>query len=269
MRRQLVGQRLGRAIAGLVRVVGDYEPFDPEVLHRREMLGGEAFDAVARRHLPITGRPKRQRVEQRLAQDHVRRAGNRLHVEDAAQRAGQVEMARHAGPRVVREPPAVELDDLAGLVHDRDHERPVEVLVPTRAQEAELFEAAPQRRPGLAIARRQAIAERAVGEAELEVLDQLGRAETTALEIAECLRARLQRRVIVGHHLLEDLVVGRVAFDRCWQPHHCRALHAPRARRRRGDHGGIGAKHLDRVPEAQPLGLHHPVDHRAAALAGP
>jgi hypothetical protein len=139
-------------------------------------------------------------------------------------------MPWHPGPRVVREPAPVELHDLAGRVGDRDHERPVEVFVPARPQQAELFEAPSQRRAGLAIARRQAIAERAVGEAQLEVLDQLGRAQAAPLEVAERLGARRQRRVVVGHDLLQHLVVRRVAFNRRWQPWHRRALHAPGAR---------------------------------------
>jgi hypothetical protein len=268
VQRQVLGQGLGGAIAGLVGIVGDHHPRDPEALDCREMLGGEALDAVARRHAPIASRPKRQRVQQRLAEDDLRRAGERLDVEDAAQGTRQVEMARHPGARMVREPPPVQLDDLTGLVRDRDHERPVEVLVPARPQQAELFEAAPQRGPGLAIARRQAVAERAVGEAQLEVVDQLGHAQAAVLEIAQRLGTGLERRVVVGHHVLEQLVVGRVALDRRGQPRHRRALHAA-GRRGGGDRGRIGAQQLDSVPEAQPLGLHHPVDHRAAPLAGP
>ena len=228
MRRQLVGQGLGRAIARLVGVVGNHDAFHPEALKHRQVLGGETLDAVARRHVSIAGRPKGQRVQQRLAEDDLRRAGERLHVEDAAQRPGQIEMARRPGPRMVREPTPVELDDVAGLVHDRDHQRPVEMLVAARAQQAELVEAPPQRGAGLAIARGQAIAERAVGEAELKMVDELGRAQAAALEIAERLGAGLQRRVVVGHRLLQDLVVGRVPLDRRRQPRHRRALHTTR-----------------------------------------
>jgi len=237
VRRQLVGQRFGGAIARRVRIVRDHEPFDPEALHRREMLGGEAFDAVARRHLPIAGRPKRQRVEQRLAEDDLRRLGQRWDVEDAAQRTRQVEMSRGLGAELVREPPAVARDDLAGRVDDRDHQRPVEVLVPARPQQTELFQAPPQRGPGLAIARGEPVAERAVGEAQLEVLDELRRAQPAPLEVAERLGARRQRRMVVRHHLLEHLVVGRVARDRRRQPRHRRALHV--ARGRDGGHGSV------------------------------
>jgi hypothetical protein len=63
VRRQLVGQGLGGAIAGLVRIVGDHHPRDPEALERRQMLHREALDPVARRHVPIPRRPKRQRAD--------------------------------------------------------------------------------------------------------------------------------------------------------------------------------------------------------------
>src|SRR5216117_3783252 len=115
------------------------------------------------------------------------------------------------GPRMIREPAPVELDDLAGFVEDRDHERAIEVLVPARAQEPQPLEPSPELGACLPIAGWQPIAERAVGEAELEVIDQLGRAQTAALEIPERLGTRLQRRVIVRDHLLEHLGVGRLA----------------------------------------------------------
>ena len=87
MRRQLVRQGESRTIAGLVGIVGDHHPRDPQALERRQMLGREALHAVARRHVPIAGRPKRQRVQQRLAEDDLGRVSERLGVEDDAQRA--------------------------------------------------------------------------------------------------------------------------------------------------------------------------------------
>ena len=49
-------------------------------------------------HVPETGAPEGQRVDQRLAEDHVFSRRQRLDVPDAAVRPGQVEMRRRAVP---------------------------------------------------------------------------------------------------------------------------------------------------------------------------
>ena len=57
-----------------------------------EVIGGEALDAVARRHVPQARTPKRHRVDQRLAKDDLLARRQRFHVPHAAVRARQVQM---------------------------------------------------------------------------------------------------------------------------------------------------------------------------------
>ena len=70
-------------------------------LEGRQVVGGEALDAVARRHVAEARAPEGQRVDQRLAQDDLLARLERRDVEDAAVRAGQVEVQRRPRPQLV------------------------------------------------------------------------------------------------------------------------------------------------------------------------
>ena len=83
-----------------------------------------------------------------------------------------------------------------------------------RAQDAEPLQPTAQLGPGLAALRRQPVAERPVRVAEPEALDQLRRAQPPLLEVRERLRALLERLVVVGDDLVEQLGVVLVLLDR-------------------------------------------------------
>lgn len=83
-------------------------------------------------------------------------------------------MQRRSRAQAFRDLAPVELGDPALLVEDRHDEGAVQVFVAARADHAERLEPLADRRPLLAVLRRQAVAERAVREAELEVLHGLG-----------------------------------------------------------------------------------------------
>ncbi len=216
--------------------------------------------------------PKRQRVEQSLAQDDLPARAQRRRVEDAPVRARQVQVKRRARPQPRGDLSTVHLGHSSRLVDDRDHDRAVEVFVAALAQDAEPLKASAQLAPGLAVLLRQTVRERAVGKANAEVLDHLRVLQASPLEIGERLGALLERRVVVVDHLLQERLVVRARF------HHRRQLRRRRPRRRRlrsaalawregGERGKVSPQHLDRAPKAHPLGTHHPVDHAPSRLA--
>ena len=176
---------------------------------------------------------------------------------------GQVEVQGRADAQVVTDLSAVELGDTACGVGHRDNEGPGQVLVATLAIDAEGDEATPECRPGLGLAIGEAQPEGPVGVAEAEVLDGLGVVDLAALQIGEGLGGLGQGGAVVGDHLGEGLGVVDVEGDRGRKTSGSRV---PRP----GHHRGLaGAQQLERVAEAHPLGLHHPVDGTAPGLAGP
>ena len=229
---------------------------------------GEALDAVGGRDVAEACAPECECVDERLAEDDFLRGDEGLDVEDAAVRAGEVEMERRAGAQLVswRDLPAVGAEGLAPLAEDRDDERAVEVLVAAVPEDSELLEPCADLLAGLAVHGGEAVAEGPVGVAEPEAVDEFGMDEASLLEIAECLRALLQRLVVVADHLAEKLAVVGVEVDGRRQLRDGRALRGVERGRRREV---LGPQDLDGVPEAHPFGLHHPVDRRAARLTSP
>ena len=101
-------------VAGVVAVVGDQHPLGAVRLEGLEVVRGEALDAVARGHVAEAGAPEGQRVDQRLAEDDLLRSTEGVEVEDAAVRAGQVEVVGACrSRRSWRDLAAVDLDDVA------------------------------------------------------------------------------------------------------------------------------------------------------------
>ena len=98
---QLLRERLGGTVAGVVAVVGDQDVLGAVALEGRQVVEGEAFDAVAARDVPEAGAPEGESVDQRLAEDDFLRRLERLDVEDAAVwcRGGRGEAACPAGGR--------------------------------------------------------------------------------------------------------------------------------------------------------------------------
>ena len=89
------------------------------------------------------------------------------------------------------------------------------MLVPALAVDAELLQPSALLRAGDAVLVRQAVTQRAVGEAQPELLDHLRRLQAALDEILLRLRRLLQRLVIVAHHdFQQPLVVRRVLDQR-------------------------------------------------------
>src|SRR5688572_24022758 len=101
---------------------------------RLAMIIGEALDAVARRHVPKSRAPKRQRIDQALAKNDLLRARQGLLVPYASMRPGQIQVHRRPLAQVVVDLPPVHLHDAASFVEDRDHDGAVQMLVPILAQ---------------------------------------------------------------------------------------------------------------------------------------
>ena len=91
-------------------------------------------------------------------------------------------------------------------------------------------------------------------------------AQSALFQIRQRFGRLLQRLVIVVDDLLKSLRIVGLAGDGRRKFSHRRLLHRLRSgfEQRRV----IGAQQLDRVPEADALRSHHPVDHRASRLAG-
>src|SRR5574341_1647212 len=108
--RELPRQLLGGPLAGVVAIISNQHPLDPETLEELEVLRGEAVHPVARRDMAVARTPEGQRIEQRLAEDHFLRTLEARGVPDAAMRAGQVEMQRRPLAQIISELPPVAPD---------------------------------------------------------------------------------------------------------------------------------------------------------------
>ena len=141
-------------VPGVVRVVGDADAADFLRPDRLEKFVREPLATVTERHVVDAVHPERQRVERRLAQDHVRLV-QRLDVPDAFMWAGQVQVKRGSRFKPGRDFPSVHFDQVSGFVEDRHRHRAGHQLVSALAQDAELFKPRADRLPVLPVLRRQ------------------------------------------------------------------------------------------------------------------
>ena len=213
-------QLLGRLVARRVAVVRDQHPLDTVGQERFVVLARETVRAVRRGHVAEARAPKRQRVDQRLAHDHLLAGREGGEVPDARVRAGQVQVLRRALPQRSVDLPAVRLHHLAIEIEDRDDERAVQVLVAALADDPQLLEAFADLLPCLAARLRQAQTERAVGKAQLESPNRLVVGDSALLEVRERLWALEQGLVVVVDHLPQQIAIARV------EPHRRRQVTA-------------------------------------------
>jgi hypothetical protein len=90
-------------------------------------------------------------------------------------------VARKGFLQVVANLPAVDLGDVARLVHDRNHQAPVEVFVPGGAQYPDRLQPLAHAAAGHALAVRDAQPQGAVGVAQVELVDRFGVVEPARL----------------------------------------------------------------------------------------
>ena len=178
-------------------------------------------------------------------------------------------MGGRARPEVLAHLAPVELGDGAGRGDHRHDDRTAQVLVARSAQHAEVDQAAAHRVALLGLLARQPVAEGPVGIAQAKARDHRRVVDLAAGQIGQGLRRVQQRGVVVVEDRGEHRLVLGGDVERRGEP----SRHRPfghRGSSARNDHRGHPfAQHLDGVAEAHPLGAHHPVDDRAAHLAGP
>ena len=160
--RERVGDVLGPAVTGVVRVVRDQHALGPVQPERRPVRLGEAAHAVARDHVGQARGPKRHRVEECLAQDDLLRRRQRFAVPDRGVRPRKIQVRGCALAELGPDLPRVGLRELPALAKDRDHDAPAKMLMPTRAEEAEPLQSPAERRTRLPSRARQPIGERAI-----------------------------------------------------------------------------------------------------------
>jgi K+-sensing histidine kinase KdpD len=116
--------------------------------------------------------------------------------------------------QVIAQLAPIELHHIATPVAHRDHQRPRQVLVPRRSDHAERLQLAAQLGARLAVLRRQAVAERAIGIAQAEMVDQLLIAQATALKHRQRLRALPKRLRVKADDALKQLALTRTDRQR-------------------------------------------------------
>ena len=127
----------------------------------------------------------------------------------AAMRAGQIQMLRCTGAQVVQELAAIHFCNKALLVQHRHDQRAVEVFVAGFTVDADFLQAGSDLGAFDAVLLRQAQAQGAVGETQLEVLCGFRRSDAARLEIRQRLGAGFEGVVVVIHDLVEQgLIVG-------------------------------------------------------------
>jgi len=220
--------------------------------------------------VPIPRTPERQRIDQRLAQDHLLRALDPGAIEHAPMRTRQVQVQRRALAQAFRDLAPVHLGRMALRIQHRDHQRPGEVLVPTRPQQPDALQLPAHRRARLRVHRRQPVRERAIGEAQPEARDQFRIVQAAARQVRLRLRTLAQVLVVDAHDGIQQRLVILARRQIGTRP---LLAHPPRrpihrrtpldriARQRR-----VFLQQLHRVPEAHLVPTHHPVDHRTARL---
>ena len=187
---QFLGQSRRRAVARLVVVVAEDDPLGLHILDQGPMRRREAVDAICTRDVAEARAPQGQSINDGFAQEPflLPAAGpQRRRVPHRPMLAGQVQVQRRPLPQGPRDLAGVHLRHVAVLVEDRDDHRAAEVLVAAHADDAEplqllLEPPARRRRP------RHAIAEGAVGVADLEELHRLGVEAAPLLQVAHRLQ---------------------------------------------------------------------------------
>jgi hypothetical protein len=111
-------------------------------------------------------------------------------------RAGQIQLVNGALAQVVVELATIQTQHLA-VIHDRDHQRTVEVLVAGLAQDAKGLQTAPNFSTGLAVLLRQTIRQGSIGHVQLEVPDQFGMIPATLVELLQGIGILLQCRTFI------------------------------------------------------------------------
>jgi len=147
--RERVGDVLGPAVTGVIRIVRDQHALGSVQPERGPVRLGEAAHAVARDHVGQARGPKRHRVEERLAQDDLLRRRQRLDVPHRGVRPRKIQVLGCALAKLGADLPRVGLRELPPLAKDRDHDAPAKMLMPTRAEEAELLQSPAERRTRL------------------------------------------------------------------------------------------------------------------------
>ncbi len=107
------GVLLRCTVASFVAVVGDINSLRAVLSECRAVFLGKAVHAVDRGHVAIARAPEGQRVDQRFAQDHVFRHGERRFVPHAAMRSRQIQVIGRSGAQIRRDLASVHLRHLA------------------------------------------------------------------------------------------------------------------------------------------------------------
>ena len=145
-------------------------------LQRRPMIRREPVHPKRRDHIAIPRTPEHQRIDQRLAHDHIPARDQRRFIPDAAQGHRQIQILRLIRRNLVvrSNPPAVHLPNRARFpIQHRHHQAPVQVLMtrlPVHAHALQLLAHLPT---VFRIPRRQPVRQALVRIAQLERLDHL------------------------------------------------------------------------------------------------
>ncbi|NJM40667.1 MAG: XRE family transcriptional regulator, partial [Anaerolineae bacterium] len=92
-----------------VCVEGEQHPAHVRLAEQLPVIGGEALDTVSSSHMPEPCTPEAERVDQRLAHDHLRRHRDGVTIPHPAVPAGQIQMLRRALAQVVVDLAAIHL----------------------------------------------------------------------------------------------------------------------------------------------------------------
>jgi hypothetical protein len=139
--------------------------------------------------------------------------GEGLAVEDAALRPRKVEVERRSLAELRAHLAAVHLHDLALRSEERHDEATRQVLVARLAKHAGLLEPLTKRDAALPVSRGEAVAQRAVGEPQLEAIDHLDVEKAAPLEVAHALVALFQRAVVEVDDAREQGLVARLGLE--------------------------------------------------------
>ncbi len=151
-----------RALARLIAIKRDQHPPAAAVLERRQQLVGDSIHPKRTGDVLKPRRDKRQRIDQRLAQNHFLRALDPAAVEHAPMRPRQIQMQRRARAQTLRHLAPVHLHHMPRRIEHRNHQRAVEMLVARRAQNPDPLQLSPRRCAGDRGLGWQAIAQRPV-----------------------------------------------------------------------------------------------------------
>lgn len=205
---QPLGHRAGRCFAVPVTGEGDQHPLDLRRPKRSDQILRQRIGTVSGGDVAKAADPEGHRVDERSGEDHLALAtGEGFPVPDTARRAGQVQVGRCARAQVVPDLPAVDLDDLAVVAEDRDDKRAIEMLVARGAVKADALQLTSDRGARLAVLLGQSQAQRAVGIAEAEAVDQFAVDQALGFEEGQGFRGLLEGVVVVADHLSQQDIV--------------------------------------------------------------